>query len=286
MTNARFPLDFACPITKKMMSDPVRTPDGVHFERQAIVQWLEMGHGVCPVTDFPLFAESLRSSPALKVKIQHWQWKMQRLQEREEQSSSAVEEEEEEDEAPSHDTRPSIAPGVAIPAKMQCSLTQRLMVDPVMTKYGHSYERSALLKWLKTRGSVCPVTGQALALSQIVSNNSLKRQIAAFEQRFAADRSSVATVTAPVKAAVATAPAVSTPKAAEGKNAARIADLKNQLRVQRNSNAFVGSMIRNLAFSKSSSDPAHGPSDAGGPRRSASEDIMAVLDQVESALVA
>lgn len=266
MTNARFPLDFACPITKKMMSDPVRTPDGVHFERQAIVQWLEMGHGVCPVTDFPLFAESLRSSPALKVKIQHWQWKMQRLQEREEQSSSAVEEE-----APSHDTQPSIAPGVAIPAKMQCSLTQRLMVDPVMTKYGHSYERSALLKWMETRGSVCPVTGQALALSQIVSNNSLKRQIAAFEQRFAADRSSVATVTAP---------AVSTPKAAEGKNAARIANLKNQLRVQRNGNAFVGSMIRNLAFSKSSSDPAD------GPRRNASEDIMAVLDQVESALVA
>ncbi len=70
------PSDFTCPITKKVMVDPVASPQGINFERSAILKWTRDGNNFCPVTSAPLRFESLRTSTALQWKIQYFQMKL------------------------------------------------------------------------------------------------------------------------------------------------------------------------------------------------------------------
>lgn len=39
-----------------------------------------------------------------------------------------------------------------------CPITQQVMTDPVLTKYGHLFERKAIEDWLKSHNT-CPLTG-------------------------------------------------------------------------------------------------------------------------------
>ncbi|EOD31632.1 hypothetical protein EMIHUDRAFT_231606 [Emiliania huxleyi CCMP1516] len=50
------------------------------------------------------------------------------------------------------------------------------MSDPVMAADGHSYERSAIERWLATK-STSPMTGVALVHSFLAPNHTLRRQI-------------------------------------------------------------------------------------------------------------
>ena len=38
-----------------------------------------------------------------------------------------------------------------------CPITQELMKEPVMTKYGHLFEREAILAWIR-KNQKCPLT--------------------------------------------------------------------------------------------------------------------------------
>jgi hypothetical protein len=51
------------------------------------------------------------------------------------------------------------------------------MLDPMMDKYGHSYERSAIVAWINQGNTSCPLTRRELRLSQLVRNSYLKAQI-------------------------------------------------------------------------------------------------------------
>ena len=57
-----------------------------------------------------------------------------------------------------------------------CSITLELMRDPVMAADGHTYERDALLRWLKT-SNVSPATGAQLANRTIIPNYCVKMLI-------------------------------------------------------------------------------------------------------------
>ncbi len=57
------------------------------------------------------------------------------------------------------------------------------MVDPVMTKYGNNYERTAIIKWIGMRGKVCPMTGKLLSFAGLVTNSKLEWQIAQWERK-------------------------------------------------------------------------------------------------------
>jgi hypothetical protein len=159
------PSDFTCPITNKLMVDPVLSPQGINFERSAILKWTRDGNNLCPVTNAPLRLESLRTSTALQWKIKYFQMK---------DTTSFDEIEEQEQEPNDH---------VVIPQNMMCPLTKKVMVDPVMTKYGHNYERAAIIKWIGMRGEVCPMTGKPLSFSGIVANSKLWRQIVNWERK-------------------------------------------------------------------------------------------------------
>jgi hypothetical protein len=159
------PSDFTCPITKKLMVDPVVSPQGINFERSAILKWTQDGNKFCPVTSAPLRLESLRTSTALQWKIKYFQMK---------HNTSS-------DESDKPEQEPT---NVVIPQNMMCPLTKKVMVDPVMTKYGHNYERAAIIKWIGVRGEVCPMTGKPLSFSSgIVTNSKLSWKIVNWERK-------------------------------------------------------------------------------------------------------
>jgi hypothetical protein len=69
-----------------------------------------------------------------------------------------------------------------IPDEYICPLTLELMRDPVMTKYGNSYERSAILKWVACGNDRCPLTRRPLHLNDIVTNHQLRSKIRQFQK--------------------------------------------------------------------------------------------------------
>ena len=67
------------------------------------------------------------------------------------------------------------------PADFICPITTELMSDPVMAADGHSYERSAIERWLATK-STSPMTGEALVQSFLAPNHTLRRMIREWEE--------------------------------------------------------------------------------------------------------
>jgi hypothetical protein len=64
-----------------------------------------------------------------------------------------------------------------IPASCFCSLTHEIMRDPVMLCSGHSYERSAIDRWLSEGRRTDPITNLPLQRmnSELVTNHTLRK---------------------------------------------------------------------------------------------------------------
>jgi ligand-binding SRPBCC domain-containing protein len=69
-----------------------------------------------------------------------------------------------------------------IPEEFICPLTLEIFHSPVMTRWGHSFERSALLRWLKYHEG-CPLTRNPMSLRDIVANSALKERIEEWKVR-------------------------------------------------------------------------------------------------------
>jgi hypothetical protein len=65
----RVPEDFICPLTKKIILDPVVTVDGQIYEKSAISNWF-IDHRTSPLTGLRLKNTKLTSIPALKKSIE------------------------------------------------------------------------------------------------------------------------------------------------------------------------------------------------------------------------
>jgi hypothetical protein len=63
------------------------------------------------------------------------------------------------------------------PHEFICSLTMDLMNDPVVSRYGQSFERSAIIEWLARGNDTCPMTRQPLKLSDLITNHQLRAKI-------------------------------------------------------------------------------------------------------------
>ena len=57
-----------------------------------------------------------------------------------------------------------------------CPITQNIMSNPVITKYGISYEKEAIEKWLE-KHNTDPLSGQPLNKNEIFPNYALKNAI-------------------------------------------------------------------------------------------------------------
>jgi hypothetical protein len=61
--------------------------------------------------------------------------------------------------------------------EFQCPLTQTIMIEPMLSRYGTNFEKDAILRWLNEGNTTCPVTGKPLGPSCLVSNKNLKWKI-------------------------------------------------------------------------------------------------------------
>ncbi|KAF4694508.1 hypothetical protein FOZ63_019932, partial [Perkinsus olseni] len=52
-----------CALTGCLMRDPVKTPQGVLYERSAITDWLTSGNSTCPVSGQELAVSDLSAAP-------------------------------------------------------------------------------------------------------------------------------------------------------------------------------------------------------------------------------
>jgi hypothetical protein len=163
------PAEFVCPLSKKIMSVPMVNRYGVHFERKAILKWLE-SNSFCPVTANPLRPSNLISDKTLQWKIQYWAKKNG--------CEDQVKVDEEED---------FVTAIAAIPHDhFICPLTQEVMKDPVMTRSAYNFEKSAILRKLEKHGEICPVSGKPLRPSDLLSNHKLKWEIEQWQLRYGA----------------------------------------------------------------------------------------------------
>lgn len=63
------PALLCCPITGSLMEDPVVASDGFFYEREAIIQWMQSGRQVSPVTSTPLTSRELITAWPLRKAI-------------------------------------------------------------------------------------------------------------------------------------------------------------------------------------------------------------------------
>lgn len=63
-----------------------------------------------------------------------------------------------------------------------CPISQTLMTDPVMTKYGHLYERDNLLPWVKKKGTD-PLTNQPLSEAEVFPAISVRNAIQEYKAK-------------------------------------------------------------------------------------------------------
>jgi U-box domain len=66
---------------------------------------------------------------------------------------------------------------LAPPSAFVCPLTLEVMRDPVVSRYGQSYERGAIMEWLAAGNETCPMTRQPLRMSGLISNQQLRMKI-------------------------------------------------------------------------------------------------------------
>lgn len=61
--------DLLCALTGTVMKNPVSSPYGQTFEKEAIMNWLDQNGSVCPITGRPLTAAQLKPNAAVATKI-------------------------------------------------------------------------------------------------------------------------------------------------------------------------------------------------------------------------
>ena len=95
-----------------------------------------------------------------------------------------------------------------VPPEFICPITQTLMLDPVVTCDGNTYERSAILAWLDKQ-CTAPMTGEPLRTKEVYPNTFARIQIGSYLELV---RASPPTTRAPPSAAPAAQPDTSQPK--------------------------------------------------------------------------
>ena len=65
---------------------------------------------------------------------------------------------------------------------LKCPLTGKLFEDPVSTPYGHTYERKALLEYMKHNGNIDPKAKKPLRQDQLTPQMIIKAFVDKFQK--------------------------------------------------------------------------------------------------------
>lgn len=66
------PDEFRCALDRKLLCDPVASPQGVVFERAVLARWLQKHGAVCPITGQPLQLEDCTRRPDIRRSVTEW----------------------------------------------------------------------------------------------------------------------------------------------------------------------------------------------------------------------
>jgi hypothetical protein len=67
--------------------------------------------------------------------------------------------------------------------RFRCSLTRKIMKEPVTSKHGYHFEQKTIMKWIKRRGETCPISGQPLKVSDLKPNSMLQWEIMFWQRK-------------------------------------------------------------------------------------------------------
>ncbi|RHY72715.1 hypothetical protein DYB28_010745 [Aphanomyces astaci] len=149
---------FTCPIGGKRMDDPVVATDGFSYDRRYMEAWLEV-QSTSPITLLPLQSTTLLPNHALKSAIL---------------------------EVDDH--------GVTVDlVSFMGPITQDILVEPVVACDGHTYDRTSIQHWFRTRHT-SPVTNAVLDNTALLPNHTLKKAIDEVWPKAASSRSLVSPV--------------------------------------------------------------------------------------------
>lgn len=150
----RFPDAFYCAITKKIMKDPVVTPLGDSYERSSIAS----GDGTSTEKNHPnralasVIEEHVRLSES---SIRSGLYSIRNVLEQALENSAI----------PSAPYRP-------LNDSFYCPITFLLMHVPVIDPEGHTYERSAIISWIRANKS-SPITRTAMTEADLYPNKAI-----------------------------------------------------------------------------------------------------------------
>ncbi|CAE7467063.1 PUB7 [Symbiodinium natans] len=212
---AGVPQKAVCQLSGALMHDPVSTPDGYLFERAALEDWTSQ-HGSNPLTGAPLAMDEVVDREDIANFIQGYQLQMLSVtQVAPEAIDGAVPEvraapdpdvpappptkpvetgpsllgdlpslskndESQNKRKDKHKIRIESRSVVDCPEDMRCAIDGKVMVNPVLSRYGHHFERKTLEKWFGNCGSVCPITQKPLRLEECQPDNEMKKRIVKF----------------------------------------------------------------------------------------------------------
>jgi hypothetical protein len=66
---------------------------------------------------------------------------------------------------------------IAIPNEFICPITLELMRCPMASRYGHTYERDAIVQWISSGNEYCPLTRKRLSYLDIIPHRKLETKI-------------------------------------------------------------------------------------------------------------
>jgi len=82
--------------------------------------------------------------------------------------------------SPSKYLAPAHSTDGGVPEEFACAINGHLMKEPVRTPDGIVFEKATILLWLKTRGSICPITGGELTKDDLEVDANLQAEIVRF----------------------------------------------------------------------------------------------------------
>jgi hypothetical protein len=161
LEEVEFPNAFYCPLTKKVMTDPVVHPDGDSYEREAIVNRQNDDSLLAFYPNRALKAyieqemERVEEAGSMRGTIRTWDTSLRNGWDKFVEKAAL----------PLGESRP-------LPDEFYCTLTLDLCHEPVIDPDGYTYERQAIVHWVTNNGD-SPVTRKALTVEQLYDNNSI-----------------------------------------------------------------------------------------------------------------
>ena len=153
-----FPLPFYCPITKKVMVEPVVLPDGISYERSALSNEQQEHLKFYPNRALEaVIKEGLElSGTSLRAGMKRMHKSMRDTFDQVLEKSAI----------PSPEFRP-------LPDAYYGPITFSLMHDPVLDPEGNTYERAAIENWIRANGS-SPLTRTTLTVEELYPNRAIQ----------------------------------------------------------------------------------------------------------------